>query len=258
MRETLDFFTESELIDRVWDREKIQALMAKRVYLAANEQRRKEINDLWVSAPENRATASYGKNWGYYVGMDNIIRYYVVHHYERGMERLRACHRQNPAISEAAENIWFGCMSVKPVTTPLIEISGDGKTAKGLWYSIGQETVRLPNGAGDAVWCCEKVGVDFVKESDGWKIWHLVEIVDVHCRAGEDYGEQPVIITPDDPALSEVKEEFGIPDYPLLTHDSRFNWRDNYPWMPEPYFTFSDAISYGPKGHPDFKEVWEK
>ena len=77
LRNTLDFFTEDELIDRVWGREEIQKLVAKRVFLSANEERRREINDLWVSEEKNRRTASYGKNWGYYVGMDNIVKYYV-------------------------------------------------------------------------------------------------------------------------------------------------------------------------------------
>ena len=258
LRNTLDFFTEDELIDRVWDREEIQKLVAKRVFLSANEERRREINDLWVSEEKNRRTASYGKNWGYYVGMDNIVKYYVVGHHDKLMENLHLCAQADPGISDAPENCGFGYMSVRPVTTPLIEIAGDGKTAKGLWYVIGQETSRKPDGSGDPMWLSEKLGIDFIREADGWKIWHLVEIRDICCRAGEDYSKQEVIVTPDDPALSEIKAEFGTPDLEMLTHDSRFNWRDNYPWMPEPYFSFSDEISYGPKGHPDFKEVWEK
>lgn len=258
MHNTLDYFTEEELINRVWDREDIQEVMAKRFYYAANEQRREEVNNLWVTGTENRGTASYGKNWGYYVGMDAISRYYVVEHSKRLMENLESCCHDNPEISSAPENKGFGYMAVHPLTTPLIEIAGDGKTAKGLWYCIGQETSRKPDGTSDPVWFSEKVGADFIKEGDEWKIWHLCEIIDVRCRAGEDYSAQSVIIDPDDPQLLETKEEFGKPTIGMLTHDSRFNWSDNYPWMPEPYFTFSDEISYGPKGHPYYKEAWEK
>ena len=74
MRNTLEFYTEEELIDRVWDREKIQAVMAKRAFLSANENRREEINTLWVREPEHQNTASLGKNWGYYIGIDNIVK----------------------------------------------------------------------------------------------------------------------------------------------------------------------------------------
>jgi hypothetical protein len=258
MHNTLEFFTEDELIDRVWDRENIQAVMAKRVYLAANEDRRQEINSLWVQEPCHRKTASYGKNWGYYIGMDNIVKYYIVAHHQRGMEALQKNAAADPSISGANENYQFGCSSIHPLSTPLIEISADGNTAKGIWYSVGHETTRLPDGTADAVWHCMKIGADLVKESGEWRIWHLVEIYDVYNRAGENYTEQPVIMTPDDPSLQEVKEEFGEPNYALLTHDSRFNWRDDYPWMPEEYVSYDVSTSYGPKGHPRYKEAWEK
>ena len=258
MRNTLEFYTEEELIDRVWDREKIQAVMAKRAFLSANENRREEINTLWVREPEHQNTASLGKNWGYYIGIDNIIKYYVVAHHEKGMEQLKKIAEANPSISDNFENYHYGCTSFHPLSTPLIEIAGDGNTAKGLWYSVGQETTRLPDGTGDAVWTCYKIGADLVKESGEWRIWHLVEVWDVACRAGEDYSEQPVIMTPDDPSLAEVKAEFGTPDYALLTHYARFNWRDDYPWMPEPYFSYNEKNSYGPKGHPRYKEAWER
>ncbi len=49
-----------------------------------------------------------------------------------------------------------------------------------------------------------------------------------------------------------MRAEFGTPTLAMLTHDERFNWWDNYPPEPAPYETFSDAISYGPEGHPDY------
>lgn len=257
MHDTLEFYTEDELIDRVWDREQLQKIMAKRVFLAANEQRRKEINDLWVTEPQNRKTASYGKNWGYHIGMDNIVKYYVVSHRRQMQKDLDTCAAADTSVPHTVDDVGFGCLSAYPINTPLIFVAGDGKTAQGIWYCVGQETKRLPDGNADAVWRCQKIGVDFIRENSGWKIWHLVEIVDVNCRAGENYSEQPVIMTPDDPSLAEVKLEFGTPDYPLLTHDSRFNWRDEYPWIPKPYFSYSESMGFGPKGHPRYKEVWE-
>ena len=167
LRNTLEFYTEEELIDRVWDREKIQAVMAKRAFLSANENRREEINTLWVREPEHQNTASLGKNWGYYIGIDNIIKYYVVAHHEKGMKPLKKIAEANPSISDNFENYHYGCTSFHPLSTPLIEIAGDGNTAKGLWYSVGQETTRLPDGTGDAVWTCYKIGADLVNGFQG-------------------------------------------------------------------------------------------
>ncbi|MGI5937053.1 MAG: hypothetical protein ACOX7I_09720 [Oscillospiraceae bacterium] len=34
----------------------------------------------------------------------------------------------------------------------------------------------------------------------------------------------------------------------MLTHDATFNWWNAYPFIPQPYETFTDDISYGPEG----------
>ena len=42
----------------------------------------------------------------------------------------------------------------------------------------------------------------------------------------------------------------------LRTYDPDYGWADNYPPMPDPYYTFRPEESYGPEGHPDYvKEV---
>jgi hypothetical protein len=138
-----------------------------------------------------------------------------------------------------------GNLYAHPASTGLVELAGDGKTAKGMWYCISQETSALPDGTADARWMMEKLAIDFVKEEDSWKIWHLVIATDLHSKAGEDYSEQPVYLNWDQDL---IKTEFGAPTIEVLTHDSTFNWWDNYPFMPTPYESFTDAISYGPEG----------
>ena len=127
-----------------------------------------------------------------------------------------------------------------------MELAGDGKTAKGLWYSIAQETEAQPDGTGKALWMPEKIAVDFVKEKDGWKIWHIVVSTDLVSEAGEDYSEQEVYHNYE---TNPVDVEFGTPTIAKLIHNTDFNWWDNYPPMPEAYETFSDAVSYGPEGY---------
>ena len=76
-------YTDEELIQRVWDVEEIKKLIHKRVIYIANEMRKEELNDLWVQDPNHQKTASFGRNTGYYTGMDAIRDYYVVHHQKR-------------------------------------------------------------------------------------------------------------------------------------------------------------------------------
>ena len=153
---------------------------------------------------------------GFYVGLDSIRKWYV------------------------AGTKSTGCLTSHPISTGLVELAGDGKTAKGLWYCIGQETVP-----GKAMWVTGKVAMDFVKEGDAWKIWHVVEANDLSGEAGENYAKgEPYW----DPATDPIAQAFGTPDVAVNTHDPNFNWWDDYPSMPQPYETWSDDISYGPEG----------
>ena len=60
--------------------------------------------------------------------------------------------------------------------TPVIEIAGDGKTAKGVWTSLMTVGKTHENDAKmSALWIWWKIGADFVKEDGRWKIWHYVK-----------------------------------------------------------------------------------
>ena len=89
--------------------------------------------------------------------MDAIHDYYVVHHQKEREKQLKELHAANPAIADIPQNLHIGCLSSHPVSTGLVELAGDGKTAKGLWYSIAQETEAQPDGTGKALWMPEKL-----------------------------------------------------------------------------------------------------
>ena len=238
-------FTADERIRRVWDIELVKELMNTRVYYIAGDKRAEELADLWVQESENQATASYGSNWGYYTGMDNIRAWYVDAH-NADLEK------------QAAENckaVNQGNMYARPVTTGLVELAEDGKTAKGLWYILGQVTKALPDSTADARWILGKLAADFVKEGDSWRIWHIVDSVDVDCEAGKAYDVYPVFVDWSEAGGNPVRKEFGTPTIEKLTHDVTFNWWDNYPPMPPKYETFTDDISYGPEGHRDPENI---
>ena len=226
---------------RVWDVEQVKQLMHKRVFLQTWDRRQEELDTLWVTEPERKKTASYGSNWGYYVGMEAIRGYYVDAHQAR-LEEQRA--------ANGAEELNLGNMYAHPLTTGLVEVARDGQTAKGLWYSIGNEAMARPDGTAHVQWMLGKVAADFVREANGWKLWHIVVSTDVDCQAGHDYGEYPVYEDWSAESRNPVRREFGRPTVERLTHDVTFNWWDDYPPMPpKNYETWSDDISYGPEGY---------
>ena len=149
-------------------------------------------------------------------------------------------------IDEAARK--EGGMFTHFLTTPVIEIAGDGKTAKGVWMSPGYETgVRDPETQKPtACFVYTKYGVDFVKEDGIWKQWH--------------YHVYRVFMTPwnipptDEWEKNVMEKQFGgfgadlHPDLPT-TVDNPYSVdtkRELEPRPPEPYETFDETFSYGP------------
>lgn len=73
-------------------------------------------------------------------------------------------------LKRAAEPLPEGVMHQHTFLSPIIEVAGDGLTAKGFWDAPG---IDVGNGNAMASWTWLKYAVDFKKEPEGWKIWHL-------------------------------------------------------------------------------------
>lgn len=246
-------FTDAELMQRVYDVYLIKNVMGRHAYFHAYNLHGQELDEIWVQKPENQATASFGQNWGYQVGMDLIRRNYdkinVLNH-QKDLEDLR---KKYPELEVCEENMAAGSMLIHALTTPFIEVAGDGQTAQGLWYAPGQVTVAHSDRT-DAMYMYERYGADFIKEDGEWKMWHLFIGTDFMLKPGSMMTAQPVD-TPDFD-LNDEDEETNM----LLTHEfeaytSRYNYF-RYPAVPQPYETFTDpqVISNGPEGNPNFKK----
>ena len=62
------------------DQQEIQNIMSWHVMYHCYGLHREEMETIWVNEPENRATASFGQNQGFYVGYDAIWEAYVEGH----------------------------------------------------------------------------------------------------------------------------------------------------------------------------------
>jgi hypothetical protein len=139
-----------------------------------------------------------------------------------------------------------GTLMSHPLTTPVIEVAGDGKTAKGVWWA--QAFVaggRNPKtGKPGAFFEYTKYGCDFVKEDNKWKVWH--------------YHVYRLYETPFDKPWTDVDESnlhpaANIPSRPKADLPSTY-WHpyspttqmELVPLPPEPYETFGETFSYGP------------
>ena len=215
-----DYSPEEEL-EAVLAKDEVMNIMGLRNYYYLCGDVPAVLDRLWVQSPENRATASFGSNFGFYIGWEEIQRY----------------------VRETWSRLDISLES-QTVNTPFIYVAFDRKTARGLWYSDGFVT----DSRGNTDIISQKVAVDFILEDDGWKIWHLVygsDLVDaLHTDPIEgDYG-----------MLGRLKEWFGSPTVACVTHDPNYNWNDNYPPEPEPYETFRWKDSYAPEGCPRYRQ----
>jgi hypothetical protein len=121
------------------------------------------------------------------------------------------------------------------LTTPVIEVAKDGITAKGLWVSPGHETFPGKEGKLEAHWMWCKYAVDFIKEDDGWKIWHYQVFMSFICPFDKPWTE------PAGPSRPPMQNADGPTTYhkPYSVSTSPEYW----PAPPEPYDTFEGSRS---------------
>ena len=247
-RYPLPRLSDEDMIQMVTDIEEVRDLMSLRSYYQAADKRQEELDELWVSEPMHASKASYGSNWGYYYGKAEVQRWYVDEFKAKRKAQLKAyCKAQG--VAEDEKLLGAGSMVMCPLSTSIVRIAKDGQSAKGIWYSIGQQTDLQPDGTAKGQWQYNKICADFVKEGGKFKIYHIVCANDQNYQAGTAYEADTYI----DPKDDMMAVEFGNPTIPMNVHDNTYNWADNYPPMPEPYDTLTPENSYGPEGHPMLK-----
>jgi hypothetical protein len=206
-------------VQRLEDVYEIQNLMGRYVYLH-EVGRDYEFPDT-LYAQKAPGVSSEVANFGAAVGLEGIRKKYST--FKGGGDKK-------------------GLLFTHPLTTPVIEVAGDGKTAKGLWISPGYETQKdRETGEIMSCFCYTKYGCDFVKEDGKWKVWH--------------YHVYRVFLTPWNKGFTEnweLKREAPKPRYetqlpPTYDHPYSVDTElELVPAPPQPYETWEDTFSYGP------------
>jgi len=138
-----------ERITRIEDNLEIQKLMGKYAYyiMAGMQSDLGEL--LFARRPDTRV---YFGEQGYFEGPDAPERAWVG--FLGNVDRT-------------------GFMALHAPICPVVEIAGDGKTAKGVWIGLGLLAMkRGEEGTPYGAWEWDKYGIDFIKEDGKWKIWH--------------------------------------------------------------------------------------
>jgi hypothetical protein len=212
--------TLEDRIQRVEDIHEIHNLMGRYEYLHTAGLHEETAELFGKKTPGVKAEIN---DWGVYEGQNGIQKMFVKVHkrYENTKEDRR------------------GVMNMHALTTPVIEIAGDGKTAKAVWISPGHETSRK-DGKLVATWRWVKYAVDFVKEDGQWRFWHF-HVFGVFRTPYDKSWLEPTGFNSNPQMPPELR-----PDRPTTYHwvYSPEAVTENIPAPPEPYETWDESTSY--------------
>jgi hypothetical protein len=91
--------------------------------------------------------------WGIYQGRESIERIYLGFHGE--LDKMAS-----------------GELHLHALTTPVIDVARDLRSARAVWISPGVAAGRYGGDKFEASWTWNKYGCDFIREAGKWKIWH--------------------------------------------------------------------------------------
>ena len=208
-------------IERLEAIHEVQQLMGKYEYYLTTGMG-KEIVSLFA-VKTHGVTANLG-DWGVFNGIEGVKKLFI----------------GNIGSMMTQE----GCLGEADLTTPVIEIAGDGKTAKAVWMSPGFETTKDPlNGKIHAGWCWTKYACDFVKEDGAWKIWHYNNFLTFFSDYNKSWAEGGEHYTRQKGSIIPLPPEFQPDGPPIHRHAPYFpnTRREFFPAFPQPYETYDGS-----------------
>jgi hypothetical protein len=236
-----------------------QNLMSIHNYYHGVNHNLEELDAIWVKEDGAYAkTATFSQPGGVWEGIDLIKVFY-------GNPKTKD---KNQSIKEMIKNepsaYPVGTMGIHLNTTPIIVVAGDGKSAKGIWYSPGPifnftgQKDKDGNDIASGTMYMEKYGVDFAKEDGEWKIWHIQMYYDYVFSLGSDWtkpgarqqaqGQPPAdqkgekAAAPSGGMPQQVKSTRANPNPYAQWSPTRVSTLE--PKIPVPYYTFSETFSY--------------
>ncbi len=230
-----------ELLERWEAIHEIENLMGRRSFKVMTIQDQDVFETMW-----SKNDPCLGFNHGYYKGYEAVAGYF------RGLRELQLLrakaamelHPEELAGKTAEELFGVGAFHANNLTTPVIELAGDMKTAKGIWYVLDGDVDYKQEGHA-AYNCLGRIGVDFICEDGEWKIWHLVYAEDIRVPMGESWTAPAQSAEPTIAALANFT--MPEPNVPMCVHE---HWHEKrqmkpFPEIPVPYESFEQTFSYG-------------
>jgi len=160
--------------------------------------------------------------WGIYRGSDAASRCFLMDHVDRNTK------------DKARYETLKGRMVIHDMCSPMVEVAGDAKTARGCWISPGLEAYAK-DGKGNGYWSWYRFAADFILEQGDWKLWHLVMYPYFASEYRKNWAESPkFVFAPETNHADEAAPE-------QYYYDVKTAYPDDEPELPVPYATFADV-----------------
>lgn len=232
------------LLDRWLDAREVRNIVGKMSSLYAIRQESTIFSEFW----SRRDDICLGVNEGFFQGREAVASYYdgVEKRIRLESELMRRAFPKQLGDKTDEEIHGAGSMVYKPYDTQVVEVARDGKTAKGLWCMRGTHSSLTPAGP-VAYWQWGYLAVDFIREGETFKIWHMQDLTDIDSPCGQNWGLPPE----EKPALEVFAPiaELRDPEPNVKRELRRLYTPDRDfappPALPRPYETFSETFSYG-------------
>lgn len=187
----------------------IENVMSLHAYYHAACQNREELLNCWSA--ERAPEVIWSQNFGRWQGMDKLMPLYAGDNKYTDAEWLKSkIVKARPELEPVIKDLDGRALSEMPVhclASPIIEVSADGMSAKGVWYTPGFALRHdYISGTAGVIWMWEKYGGDFVYENGEWRFLKLLICMDM--VAGGDTGDwtKPPV-GPQGPPPEETNDE---------------------------------------------------
>lgn len=236
--------TLEQKVQKALDIHEVQNVMARHAWSGSAGRMCSELETIWA---KKRDDISFGSNAGKEIGRELVYTNYCIGTQNSLEQKVKDLKRLFPDVEFDKDTlVQHTYKSFITLTTPLIEVAGDGQTAKGVWYAPGYLT-HLDGDKFSANWMWERYAIDFVKEDGEWKIWHFNVFTDLGQPFEKSWVEQAEETMKAEKEGKAMPRGAGRP----MNAPATINWSsyrpdfvgDDFP-LPEPYETFSETFSY--------------
>jgi hypothetical protein len=235
--------TLSERIARAVAAIECEKLMGLHCYWHAAGIHREEIEQYWT----RDEALTWAHNFGQMKGIENYTACYADAQEANAKAYYALLEPIYPELRDVADRRALVEEAMHLLTSPIIEVAGDGRTAKGLWYTPGCIFSTLtPGRTREGTWIWERYGADFVLEDGRWVYRNLKVCCDIAGpmdERGWALAEGPAGPPPEDDGSDASPMSVSVPE-PLHYNLSSTQLPQDRPKIPVAHETFADAYDY--------------